>query len=118
VEFSKDLYLLSIPRSDTDFSRNLPSWVPDWSDDSSHPAMFSRYSEATDTMSPVPIPSYKTSNGTPLSLQSTPDDGDTLRLSGYIFDTIAHLSDMYAPPTYDSLSKFEIHPPSLPGSRS
>jgi len=104
MESSKDLYLLSIPGSGKDFSRNLPSWVPDWSDTSSQPVMFSRYSEETDSLSPNPIPSYIASNGTPLSPQLTPHDGDTLRLSGYVFDTIAYLGDIYAPPTYDWLS--------------
>jgi hypothetical protein len=104
MESSKDLYLLSIPRSNNDFSRNLPSWVPDWSDTSSQPVMFSRYSEATDAMAFIPIPSYKASNGTLMPPKLPLNDGHILHLSGFVFDIVAHLGNIYAPPTYDWLS--------------
>jgi hypothetical protein len=72
--------------------------------------MFSRYSEATDNMFPIPIPTYKASNESPLPPQSTSEASDTLHLSGYIINKIAHLSEPYAPPTYDWLSqKFDSY---------
>lgn len=105
MKSSQDLYILSIPRGNTDLSRKLPSWVPDWSDTAPQPVMFSRYSEATDNLSPVPLPTYCASNGTRLRAHSTPEDANTLHLSGYAIDKIVHLSDVYTPATPIPLSQ-------------
>jgi hypothetical protein len=95
LQSCNSLGLLSCPRGSTEFSKILPSWVPDWSDSSKQPSSIFAHEEQG-----IPVSPFSAAG---ISALSSPifGPGTCLTLSGHRMDVLKTLSGILPDTSYD-----------------